>query len=136
MKIVRSILAVAVMAVGVAAYAQNPQSWKVNIPFDFTVRNTNLPAGTYTVHESGPVVFLTAYNGKAASVMTNNENLSKASNYSSLTFNLNDGQYDLAQIKNMGSSIELKTVAGKRAHKQLEASNAAQTVEVAALGTR
>ena len=56
MKIMRSILAVAVMAVGVAAYPQNPQSWKVNIPFDFTVRHTNLQAGTYTVQQSGPVI--------------------------------------------------------------------------------
>jgi hypothetical protein len=136
MKIMRSIFAVATMAVGVAAYPQNPNSWKVNIPFDFTVRNTSLPAGTYTVHESGPVVILTSYNGKTANVMTNKETISKASNVSSLTFNVNDGQYDLAQVKNMGSSTELIAVVGKRNHKQLEASNAAQTVEVAAVGTR
>jgi hypothetical protein len=136
MKIMRSFLTVAVMAAGVAAYPQSPNSWKVNIPFDFTVRHTNLPAGTYTVHESGPVVMLTSYNGKAASVMTNKEEISKASNVSSLTFNINDGQYDLAQVKNMGSSTELIAVVGKRSHKQLEASNAAQTVEVAAVGTR
>src|SRR5271170_5861078 len=107
MKIMRSILVVAVMAVGVAAYPQNPQSWKVNIPFDFTVRHTNLAAGTYTVQQSGPVVMLTSQNGKTANVMTNNEILSKPSNYSSLTFTVSDGQYDLAQIKNMGSSTEL-----------------------------
>jgi len=136
MKIMRSILAVAVMATGVAAYPQNPQSWKVNIPFDFTVRNTNLPAGTYTVQQSGPVVMLTSYNGKTANVITNKEIISKESNVSSLTFIVNDGEYDLAQVKNMGSSTELIAVTGKRNHKQLEASNAAQTVEVAALGTR
>ncbi len=136
MKIMRSILAVAVMAVGVAAYPQNPQSWNVNIPFDFTVRHTNLPAGTYTVHESGPVIFLTSQDGKTANVMTNDENLAKPSNVSSLTFNVNDGQYDLAQIKNMGSSIELDAVVSKRASRKLEASNAPQTVEVAAIGTR
>jgi hypothetical protein len=136
MKIMRSFLAVAVMAVGVAAYAQNAQSWKVNIPFDFTVRHTNLQAGTYTVKQSGPVIFLTSQDGKTANVMTNKENLSKASNVSSLTFNVSDGQYDLAQIKNMGSSTELIAVVGKRAPRQLEASNAAQTVEVAAVGTR
>jgi len=136
MKIMRSFLAVAVMATGVAAYSQNPQSWKVNIPFAFTVHNTNLPAGTYTVQESGPVVILTSYNGKTANVMTNKETISKASNVSSLTFNVNDGQYDLAQIKELGSSIELKAVAGKRTPRQLEASNAIQTIEVVAVGTR
>ncbi len=136
MKIMRSILAVAVMAVGVAAYPQNPGSWKVNIPFDFTVRHTNLPAGTYTVHESGPVIVLTSQDGKSANVLTNKENIAKPSEVSSLTFNVSDGQYDLAQIKNMGSSIELDAVVNKRAPRKLEASNAAQTVEVAAVGTR
>ncbi len=110
MKIMRSIFAVATMAVGVAAYAQSPNSWKVNIPFDFTVRHTNLPAGTYTVRESGSVVFLTSQDGKTANVMTNKENLAKASNVSSLTFNVDGGQYDLTQIKNMGSGIELDAV--------------------------
>jgi hypothetical protein len=136
MKIMRSILAVAVMAAGVAAYAQNPQSWKVNIPFDFTVRHTNLAAGTYTVQQSGSVIMLTSQDGKTANVLTNNEYISKPSNYSSLTFNVNDGQYDLAQIKNMGSNTELIAVVSKRTHRQLEASIPDQTVEVAALGTR
>jgi hypothetical protein len=136
MKIMRSILAVAVMSMGVAAYPQNLQSWTVNIPFDFTVRHTNLQAGTYTVTQSGPIVQLTSLSGQAANVMTNHEVLAKPSNYSSLTFTVNDGQYDLAQIKNMGSSTELIAVVGKRTHPQVEASNAGQTVEVAAVGTR
>jgi hypothetical protein len=136
MKIMRSILAVAVMAVGVAAYPQNPGSWKVNIPFDFTVRHTNLPAGTYTVRQSGPVIMLTSQDGKSANVITNKENLSKASNVSSLTFDVDNGAYDLAQVKNIGSSIELEAVVSKRAPRKLEASNAAQTIEVAAIGTR
>jgi hypothetical protein len=136
MKIMRSILAVAVMSIGVAAYPQNPQSWKVNIPFDFTVRHTNLRAGTYTVHESGPVVYLTSEDGKTANVITHNEYTSKPANRSSLVFNINDGEYALAQIKNAGSNTELNAVVNKRTHKPLEASTGSQTVEVAALGTR
>jgi hypothetical protein len=136
MKIMRSFLAVAVMAAGVAAYPQNPQSWKVNIPFDFTVRHTNLAAGTYTVQQSGSIVMLTSHNGKSANVLTNNEYLSTPATKSSLIFNVNDGEYALAQIKNMGSNTELKAVVGKRTHRQLEASIPDQTVEVAALGTR
>jgi hypothetical protein len=136
MKIMRSILAIAVMAVGVAAYPQNPQSWKVNVPFDFTVRHTSLEAGTYTVRQSGPIVMLTSQSGKTANVLTNNEYMPKPSNHSSLIFNVNDGEYALAQIKTAGSSTELKAVVGKRTHRQLEASIPDQTVEVAALGTR
>jgi hypothetical protein len=136
MKIMRSFLTVAAMAASVAAYAQSPNPWKVNVPFDFTVRNTNLPAGTYTVQEFGPVVMLTSQSGKTANVLTNQEILPKASNVSSLTFNLNDGRYDLAQVKNMGKSTGMIAVVGKHAPKRLEASAANQTVEVAAVGTR
>ncbi len=136
MKIMRSILAVAVMSMGIAAYPQNPQSWTVNIPFDFTVRNTNLEAGRYTVQQYGQTIILTSRNGKAASVMTNPSYISKAADHSSLIFNVKDGEYALAQITNQGSNTELDAVVGKRTRRQLEASTASQTVEVAAVGTR
>ena len=136
MKIMRSILAVAVMAVGVAAYPQNPQSWTVDVPFDFTVRHINLEAGRYTVRQSGQTIFLTSRNGKTANVMVNPNYSSKAADHSSLIFNVNDGQYALAQIKNQGSNTELDAIVSKRASRRLEASTASQTVEVAALGTR
>ena len=136
MKIMRNILAVAVMSIGVAAYPQNPQSWTVNIPFDFTVRNTNLEAGRYTVQQSGQTIFLTSRDGKAACVMTNPNYISKAADHSSLTFNVKDGEYALAQIKNQGSNTELDAIVSKHAPRRLEASTASQTVEVAALGTR
>jgi hypothetical protein len=136
MKIMRSFLAIAVMAAGVAAHAQNPGTWKVNIPFDFTVRHVNLEAGKYTVQQSGPIVILTSQDGKTANMLTNNEFLSKPSNRSSLTFRVSDGRYDLAQVRNAGSSTELDAIVSKHAPKRLEASIAPQTVEVAAVGTR
>jgi hypothetical protein len=137
MKIMRSILSVAVMAAGVAAYPQNPQSWTVNVPFDFTVRHTNLEAGRYTVQQSGQMIILTSRNGKAANVMINPNYISKAADRSSLTFNVKDGEYALAQIKNQGSNTELDAVVSKRAQKpREEASTGSQTVEVAAVGTR
>jgi hypothetical protein len=136
MKIMRSILAVAVMSVGVAAYPQNPQSWTVDVPFNFTVRHINLEAGRYTVMQSGQTIFLTARNGKTANVMINPNYIAKPAEHSSLTFNVNDGEYALAQIKNQGSNTELDAVVSKRAPRRLEASTASQTVEVAAVGTR
>ena len=136
MKIMRSILAVAVMAVGVAAYPQNPQSWTVNIPFDFTVRHTNLEAGRYMVRQSGQTIFLTSWNGKTADVLVNPTYIAKPADRSGLIFNVKDGEYALAQIKNQGSTTELNAMVNKHATRRLEASTASQTVEVAALGTR
>ncbi len=136
MQIMRNILAVAVMSVGVAAYPQNPHSWTVDIPFDFTVRHTSLEAGRYTVMQSGQTIFLTSRNGHAANVLVNPNYMLKPATQSSLTFNVNDGEYALAEIKNQGSNTELEAIVNKRAPKRLEASTASQTVEVAAIGTR
>jgi hypothetical protein len=136
MKIMRSFLALAVMAAGVAAYPQNLQSWTVNVPFNFTVRHTNLDAGRYTVQQSGQTVFLTSQSGRTACVMIRPDYTSKPANHSSLIFDVNGGEYALAQIKNQGSNTELDAIVSKRAPRRLEASTASQTVEVAAVGTR
>ncbi len=137
MKIMRSILAVAVMSVGVAAYPQNPQSWKVNIPFDFTVRHTNLEAGTYTVRQSGPVVMLTSQDGKTANVFDQQRVHVEAGD--SIEPDLQRQRRRIRSgpdQEHAGSNTELKAVVSKRTHRQLEASIPEQTVEVAALGTR
>jgi len=136
MNIARNILAAALLALGVSAYAQQQHTWTVNVPFDFTVRHTSLDAGKYTVRQSGSVVFMTSQDGKTANVLTNTDYSSQPATHSSLTFKLNDGEYALAQIKTAGSNTELDAVVSKHAPRQLEASNAPQTVEVAALGTR
>jgi hypothetical protein len=136
MKIMRNFLAVAVMAAGVAAYPQNPQSWTVDVPFDFTVRHINLEAGRYTVRQSGQTIFLTSRDGKTANVLTRPDYISKPANHSSLIFSVKDGEYALAQITNQGSDTELNATVSKRATRRLEASTAPQTAEVAAVGTR
>jgi hypothetical protein len=137
MKIAHAFLASAVAFAGVAAYAQSPEDpWTVNVPFNFTMRHVNLEAGKYTVRQSGPVVIMTSQNGKTANVLTNKEYSAKPAKYSSLVFNVNGGQYDLAQIKNAGSETELDAVVSKHAPKQLEASTSPEFVEVVALGTR
>jgi len=136
MNIARNVLAAAILALGVSAYAQDQQSWSVNIPFDFTVRNINMEAGRYTVKQSGPVVILTSQDGKTANVLTNKDYTPAQATHSSLTFNRDGGEYALTQIKNQGSNTELNAVTRKHASKQLEASTASQTVEVAAVGTR
>jgi len=137
MKNARSFLAAAVLALGVSAYAQEPQSWTVNVPFDFTVRHINLEAGRYRVQQTGSVIFLTSQNGKTANVLTTNKDYTSApAAHSSLIFKRDGGEYALAQIKNQGSNTELNAVTGKHAQKRLEASMSSQTVEVAAVGTR
>lgn len=47
-------LLVGVLLIGLAAVSADAQSMKVNIPFDFSVGNTALPAGTYSVQQAIP----------------------------------------------------------------------------------
>ena len=92
MKNARSFLAAAVLALGVSAYAQEPQSWTVNVPFDFTVRHINLEAGRYRVQQTGSVIFLTSQNGKTANVLTTNKDYTSApAAHSSLIFKRDGG---------------------------------------------
>jgi hypothetical protein len=138
MKIARTLLASAVVFLGISAssLAQEPQSWQVNVPFDFTIRHTSMEAGRYTVQQYGQTIFLTARGGRTACVMTIPTYLSKPAAHSSLVFNTSNGEHALAQITNEGSNTEMSAVANKHAQKQLEASNSSQVVEVAALGSR
>ncbi len=138
MKIINTFLASALVASGICAFPQNlDKQMTVNIPFDFTVRDTNLHAGKYTVKEDGAVIIMRGQNGKCANVIANQAYTAKPATHSSLTFTKRDGEYVLTEVKNMGSNTALEAVQGKHASKRLEASNnAPQTVEVAALGTR
>lgn len=138
MKILNTFLASALVASGICAFPQNlDQQMTVIVPFDFTVRNTNLEAGKYTVKQEGAVLIVSAWNGRTANVITNQEYSAKPATHSSVTFTMRDGEYALTEVKNQGSSTELEAVQSKHAARRLEASkNAPQTVEVAALGTR
>jgi len=137
MRIARTLLPVAVLSLGVSAYAQDQQSWAVNVPFAFTVGHTNMEAGRYSVQQHGPFIVMLSSAGKSAALAaTIPSQCSQPSAKSSLIFNRTGDEYALAEVKNMGSNIELDVRASKHAPKRLEASNASQVTEVAAIGTR
>ena len=138
MKIARTLLpvAVAVLSLGISAYAQDQQSWAVNVPFAFTVGHSYMEAGRYSIQQHGPFIVILAKDGKAAVLTIIPSQSSKPSATSSLVFRVTGDEYALAQIKNQGSDIELDARASKRAPKGLEASTASQVTEVAAIGTR
>jgi hypothetical protein len=138
MNISRAILGSAILFLSLSAHSQSLEDrpLSVNIPFDFTVRHTSLPAGHYTVRQAGAIVMLTSDAGRTANVIVNKEYATRAAGHSSLVFSMYGEAYTLAQIKTAGSSTELDAVVNRRAPRQLEASNDSQVVEVAAVGTR
>ena len=138
MKIARTLLpvAVAVLSLGISAYAQDAQSWAVNVPFAFTAGHTSMEAGRYTIQQHGPLTVLVSKDGKSAALATIPNYRQQPSTQSSLIFKHAGDEYALAEITNMGSNIELDARASKRTPREMEASTASQTVQVAAIGTR
>ena len=136
MKIARTLLAVAVLSLGISAYAQDEQSWAVNVPFAFTAGHTSMEAGRYTIQQHGPFTVLVSKDGKSAALATVPNYRPHPSAQSSLIFNHVGDEYALAQITNMGSNTELDAIQSKRTAREMEASTASQVVQVAVIGTR
>jgi hypothetical protein len=116
----RVILAIGLLAaVAVGVHAQGPDALVVNVPFDFAVGNTTLPAGTYTID-------------RVQSNNSNNLELRSADGHSSaftsgivslqfngnpkLVFNRYGDQYFLHEIRTAGGVHEL---ARSRVEKKL-----------------
>ncbi len=92
-----------------AAYAQSSQLMKVNVPFDFTVGNSSLPAGEYTLSSNdnaGGV--LTLQNPKAkkgAMVLSMVCESTKPAPHSELIFHRYGDSYFLSEVWVGGRSI-------------------------------
>ena len=123
-----SMLTIASLASCTGASAQEP-AMKANIPFNFTIGNTWMPAGEYTVTSPAEDVIQlrSADNSKIASVMSTESG--EASNAGSeLVFEKYGNQYFLHRVLcPTVSQLNLDVAAGKAekiAHKRsLEASN-------------
>ena len=134
MKITRTFLALAILSLGISAYSQDRQSWAVNVPFAFTMGNSYMAAGHYTVREYGPFLVQLSNNEKSAILATVPDRNSQPSADSSLVFRQIGEEYTLTRITNQGSNVEFDA-RSKHAPKHLEASNS-KIVEETAIGTR
>lgn len=105
---------------------------RANIPFAFTVNGANLPAGTYTLSESGSALFVQGATGGA--VVLTNRTESSQHMQPSLVFNRYGDQYVLRQAwTGSGSGRELpqhrsERVLAQAASKVRTARNAERVV--------
>src|SRR5262249_34683820 len=93
------------MPAAVSVYAQSDMSLKVNIPFEFSVKNEVLPAGEYTVgYLSQGTLVIRSADGSVARVFSTMATLSsKTRNESSLVFHRYGDQYFLSTIWTAGN---------------------------------
>ena len=79
-----------------AANAQQP-TLKANIPFDFTVGNTSMPAGEYTITSPIQEVLVLRTAGHSASVVSS-ESYAESKSGSALVFDKYGNQYFLHEV--------------------------------------
>jgi hypothetical protein len=135
MKIARTFLALAALSLGISAYAQDQQSWDVNVPFAFTMGHSYMEAGRYTVRQHSPFLIQLSNNEKTAILATVPASNQTPSTKSSLVFQQVDGEYILTRVTDQGSNVEFDA-RRKHAPKQLEASMGSKLVVETAIGTR
>jgi hypothetical protein len=91
---------VVLLAAGFAHTQIGPTGVKANIPFDFSVGNTALPAGEYTVRATGMegVVAVIGSDSQLKLVATHSVLSGRAPNQTKLVFHQYGDRYFLAQI--------------------------------------
>ena len=91
-------LAIANFALAGTSFAQST-GVRANVPFDFTVGNKLLPAGTYTIKEqSNHVILITNHDKPIAALSLVNGDSNRSPNGGKLKFHRYGSQYFLSEI--------------------------------------
>jgi hypothetical protein len=122
MKYVRTMITTVLLlaAVSVAVQAQERSLLKATVPFAFTVENTDLPAGTYTVYILPPYNMIkvqSADGRKVAWIAVIPSLKSEGSKQAELVFHHFGTEYFLAQVWEQGSKVHRELRSGNRARK-------------------
>ena len=94
---------------GAAAYAQSSKLMKVNVPFDFSIGNTSLPAGEYSVssddNAGGVLSFQNPTAKKGTFVLSQACESGKAATHTELVFHRYGDSYFLSDVWLSGRTI-------------------------------
>jgi hypothetical protein len=132
-----ALLAVANFAISGTSFAQS-NGVRATVPFDFTVGNTLLPSGTYTIkpESTNPnVIVIRSHDKPIAALSLVHQDGNKSPNGGKLLFHKYGGQYFLTEIlcDRADMNVELSTSkAEKRAQlQQATLESSSQTVVAA-----
>jgi hypothetical protein len=109
------------LTAGVATAAPQEEQIVANVPFDFVVGTTPMPAGKYVVKtatDNPEVLLVESTNGHYAAFALTTPVVSRPSDQSSLVFEKRDNQYVLSRL--MGEDGEGHALATKHSHNGTE----------------
>jgi hypothetical protein len=136
--VMKRIMSIALFAlvsfVTIGSISAQERAVKANVPFDFTVGNKLVPAGTYTISSESPNVVLIRNDGRHVAIFSSAYTDGKQSNTGKLVFHKYGDQYFLSEV--LCSSVDLNleiptSKAEKRARVQEASIHNASQVYVA-----
>ncbi len=108
-----ALLAIANFAMAGTSFAQS-NGVRANVPFDFTVGNKLLPAGTYTIKEqSNHVILITNHDKPIAALSLVNGDSNRSPNGGKLKFHRYGSQYFLSEILCEQANMNLEVPTSK-----------------------
>ena len=108
-----ALLAIANFAMAGTSFAQST-GVRANVPFDFTVGNKLLPAGTYTIKEqSNHVILITNHDKPIAALSLVNGDSNRSPNGGKLKFHRYGSQYFLSEILCEQANMNLEVPTSK-----------------------
>jgi hypothetical protein len=106
-------LAIANFAMAGSSFAQS-NGVRANVPFDFTVGNDLLPAGTYTIKPQSTSVIVIKNHDKPIAVLSLvHQDGNKSTNGGKLTFHKYGDQYFLSEILSDGANMNVEIPTSK-----------------------
>ncbi len=126
-----ALLAIASFAMAGNSFAQS-NGVRANIPFDFTVANKLLPAGTYTLHRTSTELIEIRNHDKPIAVLTiGNQDGNTSPNGGKLVFHKYGDQYFLSEILSDWATMNVSVPRSKAETKvQLQQAVIHRTSEV------
>jgi hypothetical protein len=126
-----ALLAIANFAMAGMSFAQS-YGVKANVPFDFTVANKLLPAGTYTLHRASTGLIEIRNHDKPIAVLTiGNQDGNRSPNGGKLVFHKYGDQYFLSEILSDWATMNVSVPRSKTETKvQLQQAMVHPTSEV------
>jgi hypothetical protein len=108
-----ALLAIASLAMAGTSFAQSKRV-QANVPFDFTVDNQVLPAGTYRIEKVSDVVITIKNHDKAISLFTLvDQDGTRSKNGGKLIFHKYGGQYFLSEVLSDSASMNVRLEPSK-----------------------
>jgi hypothetical protein len=108
-----ALLAIANFAMAGSSFAQS-NGVRANVPFDFTVGNDLLPAGTYTIKPQSTSVIVIKNHDKPIAVLSLvHQDGNKSTNGGKLTFHKYGDQYFLSEILSDGANMNVEIPTSK-----------------------